>query len=130
MVKTSLRVGKQMKRVSYSQYKTWVECPYRWKLKYIDGLDSFDHSIYTIFGTSIHRVIQDWLEQDLYSDSVFKASAINLSQKFKSILIEEAAPHMKVINENGEQTFLFSIPVHKTLPTLLLKTKRFVRHLH
>ena len=28
-----------MKRVSYSQYKTWVECPYRWKLKYIDGLD-------------------------------------------------------------------------------------------
>ena len=108
MVKASLRAGKQMKRVSYSQYKTWVECPYRWKLKYIDGLDSFDHSIYTIFGTSIHRVIQDWLEQDLYSDSVFDASSINLSQKFKSILIEEAAPHMKHINENGEQTFLFS----------------------
>ena len=97
-----------MKRVSYSQYKTWVECPYRWKLKYVDGLDSFDQSIYTIFGTAIHRVIQDWLEQDLYSDSVFDASSINLSEKFKSILIEEAAPHMKVINENGEQTFLFS----------------------
>ncbi len=81
-----------MKRVSYSQYKTWVECPYRWKLKYVDGLDSFDQSIYTIFGTAIHRVIQDWLEQDLYSDSVFDASSINLSEKFKSILIEEAAP--------------------------------------
>ena len=33
---------------------------------------------------------------------------MDLSEKFKSILIEEAAPHMKVINENGEQTFLFS----------------------
>ena len=96
-----------MKRVSYSQYKTWVECPYRWKLKYIDGLDSFDQSIYTIFGTSIHRVIQDWLEQDLYG-GVAGACSIDLSEKFKSILIEEAAPHMKVINENGEQTFLFS----------------------
>ena len=96
-----------MKRVSYSQYKTWVECPYRWKLKYIDGLDSFDQSIYTIFGTSIHRVIQDWLEQDLYG-GVAGACSMDLSEKFKSILIEEAAPHMKVINENGEQTFLFS----------------------
>ena len=96
-----------MKRVSYSQYKTWVECPYRWKLKYIDGLDSFDQSIYTIFGTSIHRVIQDWLEQDLYG-GVAGACSIDLSEKFKSILIEEAAPHMKVVNENGEQTFLFS----------------------
>ena len=96
-----------MKRVSYSQYKTWVECPYRWKLKYIDGLDSFDQSIYTIFGTSIHRVIQDWLEQDLYG-GVAGACSMDLSEKFKSILIEEAAPHMKVVNESGEQTFLFS----------------------
>ena len=96
-----------MKRVSYSQYKTWVECPYRWKLKYIDGLDSFDQSIYTIFGTSIHRVIQDWLEQDLYG-GVAGACSIDLSEKFKSILIEEAAPHMKVISDSGEQTFLFS----------------------
>ena len=92
---------------SYSQYKTWVECPYRWKLKYIDGLDSFDQSIYTIFGTSIHRVIQDWLEQDLYG-GVAGACSMDLSEKFKSILIEEAAPHMKVVNESGEQTFLFS----------------------
>lgn len=97
----------KMKRVSYSQYKTWVECPYRWKLKYIDGLDSFDQSIYTIFGTSIHRVIQDWLEQDLYG-GVAGACSMDLSEKFKSILIEEAAPHMKVVNESGEQTFLFS----------------------
>ena len=96
-----------MKRVSYSQYKTWVECPYRWKLKYIDGLDSFDQSIYTIFGTSIHRVIQDWLEQDLYG-GVAGACSMDLSEKFKSILIEEAAPHMKVVNESGEQTFLYS----------------------
>jgi len=93
-----------MNRISFSQYKTWRECAHKWKLTYVDKLDTFDQSIHTIFGTAIHRVLQDWLEQDLYGDKTQKfATTVDLSDKFKEILIEEAKPHMRT-----ESGFLFT----------------------
>ena len=47
-----------MKRVSYSQYNQWVTCPHKWKLNYIDELRQFTDSIHTMFGTSMHEVLQ------------------------------------------------------------------------
>lgn len=82
----------------------WRECNYKWKLNYVDKLGSFDQTIHTIFGTSVHRVLQDWLEQDLYGDKTQQyANTVDLGDKFRDILIEEAKPHMKT--DNG---FLFT----------------------
>ena len=50
-----------MKRVSYSQYNQWVTCPYKWKLNYIDKLGVWTDSIHTLFGTSMHEVLQTYL---------------------------------------------------------------------
>lgn len=93
-----------MNRISFSQYRMWRECNYKWKLNYVDKLGSFDQTIHTIFGTSVHRVLQDWLEQDLYGDKTQQyANTVDLGDKFRDILIEEAKPHMKT--DNG---FLFT----------------------
>ncbi len=82
----------------------WRECNYRWKLAYVDDLRTHDQSIHTIFGTAVHRVLQDWMEQDLYGDKTQKfATTVDLSDKFRDILIEEAKPHMKT-----EDGFLFT----------------------
>ena len=47
-----------MKRISYSQYSQWDVCPYKWKLNYVDKLGTWTDSIHTLFGTSMHEVLQ------------------------------------------------------------------------
>jgi hypothetical protein len=34
----------------------------------VDKLDSFDQSIQSIFGTSVHDVVQGWLKNDVYTE--------------------------------------------------------------
>ena len=58
-----------MKKVSYSQYSQWDKCPYKWKLNYIDNLRQFTDSIHTMFGTSMHEVLQTYLTV-MYNDTV------------------------------------------------------------
>lgn len=49
--------------ISYSELSTWMECSYRHKLKYIDGLTSFDGpSEHTEFGQVIHDVLEAYLK--------------------------------------------------------------------
>ena len=50
-----------MKKISYSQYSMWAQCPHRWKTAYIDDKREFKESIHTLFGTSMHEVIQAFL---------------------------------------------------------------------
>ena len=50
-----------MGKISYSQFSQWDKCPHMWKLNYIDGLGTFTDNIYTLFGTSVHEVIQAYL---------------------------------------------------------------------
>jgi len=44
--------------ISYSELKIFTECPYKWKLQYVDGLKGFTGNIYTAFGTAIHSVCE------------------------------------------------------------------------
>ena len=70
------------KRVSYSQYSSWVTCGHRWKLDYALGLRKFDASINTCFGTAIHVALQTYL-QTLYTISVDEADKMDLYKLFK-----------------------------------------------
>ena len=42
------------KTVSYSQFALWEQCPYSWKLTYLDKAIQFTDNIYTMFGTAMH----------------------------------------------------------------------------
>ena len=50
-----------MGRISYSQYSQYATCPKRWKLNYIDKRGTYSQSIYTLFGTAMHEVLQSYL---------------------------------------------------------------------
>ena len=63
--------------VSYSQYSIWRKCPHQWYLNYFKGLASYSQSIHTIFGTSIHETLQNYLHV-LYTESGVKADEIDL----------------------------------------------------
>jgi hypothetical protein len=41
--------------VSFSEVKSWKECPYRHKLQHIDKIDMFEPSPFLDFGTNVHE---------------------------------------------------------------------------
>jgi len=66
------------KTISYSQFSQWIECPFRWKLNYIDKLRVRSESIHSLFGTSMHEVIQEFIRV-MYTVSLREARGMDLS---------------------------------------------------
>lgn len=60
------------KVVSYSQYTTYHSCPQKYKLQYIDKKGKSESNIHTIFGSSLHETIQEFLTV-MYGESKKKA---------------------------------------------------------
>ena len=67
------------KRVSYSQYSMWSSCPWQWKLNYVDKLRTFKGNIHTIFGTSMHEVLQEYLTV-MYTKTIKDADNLPLDE--------------------------------------------------
>ena len=57
--------------ISYSEVKTWKECPWRHKLMYVDKLETWEDNPYAEFGTIIHDTIEEYLKTGVMNtDSV------------------------------------------------------------
>ena len=90
-----------MKRISYSQYSQWDICPFKWKLNYVDKLGVYTDSIHTMFGTSMHEVLQTYLTV-MYNDTIKMADALPL----KAMLLTRMKRNYKQIMErNGGEVF-------------------------
>jgi hypothetical protein len=66
-----------MTKVSYSQYSMYSSCPQQYKLNYIDKVGTNESNIHFVFGTSMHEVIQHFLEV-MYSKSKKEALGLDL----------------------------------------------------
>ena len=91
-------------KISYSQYTMWANCPKSWQLKYIDGHRLDDSSIHTVFGTSMHESIQEWLDV-LYNQSETMAKTMYLHDGFKEKLLNLFKENTTV-SDKGEKVFL------------------------
>jgi RecB family exonuclease len=89
------------KKISYSQFSTWVQCPYRWKLNYIDGRREFTDSIHTLFGTSMHEVLQTYLTV-MYTDTIKTADELELDTMLLQRMKEN---FMNILKNNGGVEF-------------------------
>ncbi len=92
------------KKISYSEFKTWKECPFKHNLSYVEGMRSFKGNLYSAFGTAIHEVCESILlkkEKDL--ESTFnesfereilasKALGVEIDPKLKAELQLQASP--------------------------------------
>ena len=63
------------------------DCPQRWKLNYIDKLRVSEPSIYLLFGTAMHEVLQKYLEV-MYFDKVKTADMLNLERILQENMVE------------------------------------------
>ena len=75
-------------RISYSQLSLYNICPKHWKLNYVDKISKFEPSIYLIFGSAMHTVIQTYLVI-MYSKTIKEADSLNLTQLLQRELINE-----------------------------------------
>ena len=104
--KLSLRDADTVPRkISYSQWSMYEQCPKKWKLSYIDGLAPFQSSIDTCFGTAFHETMQHYLTV-MYTDSVKRADALDFRSILTNKMREEYARN--VTDNNGEH---FSNPL-------------------
>ena len=90
-----------MKKVSYSQYNQWTTCPHKWKLNYVDNLRDYTDSIHTLFGTSMHEVLQTYLTV-MYNDTIKMADALPLD---KMLLHRMKYNYTKTMESNGVVEF-------------------------
>ena len=90
-----------MKKISYSQYNQWVSCPYKWKLNYIEKKGVWTDSIHTMFGTSMHEVLQTYLTI-MYNDTAKMADALPLE---KMLLTRMTRNYKQIMDKNGGEIF-------------------------
>ena len=96
------------KRVSFSQYATFLKCPHKWKLDYIDGLRERDDSLNTTFGTAIHHAFQTYLTV-LYNNSVNDAESLDVKKLFQDKFSEEVLK-VKEYSEEEYTDFIVLCP--------------------
>jgi len=89
------------KAVSYSQYSIYKQCQHQWYLTYIKKESSFKPSIYLVYGTSMHEVIQDYLKV-MYEKSGKAADDLDLNKILEERII---ANYKEAISENKNEHF-------------------------
>ena len=90
-----------MKNISYSQYSMWAQCPHRWKTAYIDEKRKYSESIHTLFGSSMHEVIQAFLTV-MYYDTAKLAEQLPLEDMLRTRMKRNFEDALK---ENGGVEF-------------------------
>ncbi len=90
-----------MKKISYSQYSLWKQCPYQWKLQYVDGIRDYTDSIHTLFGTSMHEVIQAFVTV-MYNDTIKVAEQLPLEDMLRTRMKRNFE---EIVKANGGEMF-------------------------
>lgn len=72
------------KKISFSQYQTWLRCPYAWKLSYVDKLRKYENTIHSAFGSAIHEAIQMFVKE-LYTNGIRAADQLDVLYIFNSV---------------------------------------------
>ena len=86
----------QNKHISYSQLSSFASCQRQWYWTYVKKLAPYQPSIHTVFGTSMHEVIQKWLEV-VYRESAKAADGLDLDK----MLYEEMFKNYKIQKAQG-----------------------------
>jgi len=89
------------KSISYSQFSQWDKCPYMWKLNYVDRLSVFTDSIHTMFGTSMHEVLQEYLKV-MYTQSIVEANKLMLEEQLEDRMKKN---FLEIVKKNGGDEF-------------------------
>lgn len=86
------------KLISYSQFSMFTECPKKWSLQYKEGFKTFNSTIHTVFGSSIHLALQHCINV-MYNESFSAASKLDLIPMFEEAIQDEYKKQYKLNNK-------------------------------
>jgi len=89
------------RRLSYSQFSTWSQCPRQYKYKYVDRIGGRMGSIHTLFGTAMHETLQHYL-LTMYTETKAKANEIDLNRLLMDSMKAEFLKEKTKLLESGE----------------------------
>jgi hypothetical protein len=89
------------KAISYSQVSMFLGCPHKWALQYRDGYYTYEPSIHTLFGTSLHEALQHYITT-IYEESGAAADRIDIESYFEERIRENYQSDYK---KNGKVHF-------------------------
>jgi hypothetical protein len=99
--------------ISFSALKNWNQCPYYYKLTYVDKIKGFVGNHYTAFGTALHEVCETKAENPSFDDeqNLFETAFL---RELKS-LPEDVRKDIKLkdveqMREQGKKLSLVAIP--------------------
>ena len=92
------------RKISYSQFSMYSQCPKHWELAYAKNLRTFSQSIHTIFGTAMHETLQHYLTV-MYDDSVKAADAIDIKEYLKDQMYSIYKESVEKIGEHFSNKF-------------------------
>ena len=92
------KIVERGKTISYTQFSMWKECPFRWKLNYIDKNRTKVETINTLFGRSMHEVLQEYLTV-MYTKTIPEADSLDLQQ----MLFVRMSENFKMSLGNGSE---------------------------
>lgn len=89
-----------MSNVSYSALKVFNDCPFKYKLTYVDKIQGFKGNEYTAFGTALHEAC----EKKLLDNTVEEIEWFrNKFQEEIKTIFSDREPDQKLLNEMKEQ---------------------------
>ena len=71
--------------MSFSSLKIWNECPYKFKLNYIDKIKEFRGNIYTAFGTAMHEVCEKVMTREWKNEHASEKFQQSFSKEYKNL---------------------------------------------
>ena len=89
------------KSVSYSKFALWEQCPYSWKLQYVDKAITWSDNIHTLFGTAMHEVLQEYIRV-MYTKSIVEADKLLLEEELEDRMKKL---FMEIKMRNGGEEF-------------------------
>ena len=92
------------RKISYSQFSMYSQCPKHWELAYAKNLRTFRQSIHTIFGSAFHETLQHYLTV-MYEESVKKADEIDLHKYLKDQMYQMYKEAVDKIGEHFSNKF-------------------------
>jgi len=106
-----------MQHISFSALKNWNQCPYYYKLTYVDKIRKFVGNHYTAFGTALHEVCELNAEDNNLSglpelfESAFLRELQNLPEEARKELKPKDIQNMR---DQGRRLSVVAIPSLKS----------------
>ena len=106
-----------MSHISFSALKNWNQCPYYYKITYVDKIKGFVGNHYTAFGTALHEVCEKHAEDNNLQglEDIFEQAFLReLKELPEDVRKEIKLKDVQQMREQGKRLALVAIPALKS----------------